>query len=98
LLLLGDLGDGGEEIDGAEGHPVSDHAADILSFCRHSSGDEHRLATHFADVRFSDRSNRGAAWMLIQANRRWAYAIAVAADFSGGIDDADLSCVHGVCQ
>ena len=77
LLLLGNLGDGGKEIDGVEGHPVSDHSAGILSFCRHSSGDERRLATHFADVRFSDRSNRGAAWMLIQANRRWAYAIAV---------------------
>ena len=77
LLLLGNLGDSGKEIDGVEGHPVSDHSAGILSFCRHSSGDERRLATHFADVRFSDRSNRGAAWMLIQANRRWAYAVAV---------------------
>jgi hypothetical protein len=32
LLLLGNLGDGGEEIDGVEGHPVSDHSAGILSF------------------------------------------------------------------
>jgi hypothetical protein len=39
----------------------------------------------------------GAGWMLIQANRRWAYAIAVLPTFQA-VYDADFSCVHGVCQ
>ena len=99
FVATGNLGDGGEEIDGVvEGDPVSDHSAGILSFCRHSGGDEHRLATHFADVRFSDRSNRGSGLDVDPGEPALGVSDCRAADFSGGIHDADVSCVHGVCQ
>jgi hypothetical protein len=71
------LGDGGEEIHGVEGDPVSDYSAGVLSFCRHGRGDEHRLAPHFADVRVPDGSDRWRSLGADPGESRWVYAIAV---------------------
>jgi hypothetical protein len=74
------------------------HSAGVLSFCRHGGGDEHRLATHFADIRFSDRSNQGSGLDVDPGEPALGVRDCRAADFSGGIHDADVTCVHGVCQ